>query len=352
MTSITANHSYRWGCSDIYLPVAQDGTQVCARTMDFPIPMNSQLVLFNKGQTNTSTAPDGSPGLQWTSKHGFVGVNAFGLSDVDEGMNHWLSFGVLTLQDTQYQTIEAGQSNIALNIMDVGKWILGNFASIKEVKEALSSVKIWGGIVPQIQSIPTLHIALHDKEGSAVIEFRKGKVKFYENPLGILTNDPPFKWHRQNLAIHTNVSSATPPNVTIGKETITTVPESGLNAQPGGLDSTSRFVRLFNLKRFMPQPSDKIAAVLAASHIMNIVDVLPGMAAMSMDGNTAYITTQWGTVKDLTNHVFYFRGIDLVLNSVDLKGISFEPGTQHTSIPIQSAQPFINNVTSKVAGTG
>lgn len=88
----------------------------------------------------------------------------------------------------------------AIAVIHLGTWILGNFATAHEVKEALGTVKIWGEIVEHLQRVPGLHIALHDQAGNnLVIEFLDGEIVTHDNPLGVLTNGPPFAWHLANL---------------------------------------------------------------------------------------------------------------------------------------------------------
>ncbi len=130
--------------------------------MKFPIPMDSQVAVYSRNEKCSSTTPDGLPGLEWTSKYGFIGINAFHMNSPDEGMNEvGLSFGFLTLRCSEYQTVSDAQRHQALALMDVGTWILGNFEIVNEVKEAIKNVRIWGEYVKPLNSIPGLHIALH-----------------------------------------------------------------------------------------------------------------------------------------------------------------------------------------------
>lgn len=348
------NTGIGFGCSDFQL-TARDGTITCARAMDFPIPMDSEAVVFNRNTQFTSTAPDNSPGLSWTSKYGFVGINAFNLNGCDEGMNEaGLSFGFLTLECTEYQTVSDSQKHQALALMDVGTWILGNFETVDEVKEALGSVRIWGGMVEQIHEIPRLHIALHDAAGkNLVIEFIHGEAVVYDNPLGVLTNDPPFDYQINNLEQYNYLSADPAPPVKINGLSLPSLGiGSGMKGLPGDWTPMSRFVRIAAAVRFGLQPQDAKDSVVAASHILNTVDTPKGMVACKLnEERKAYVTTRWSTIKvsSLSRKVFLYRSNeDFTLRKINLKAVNFTEGTKHNRIKIQAARPTIIDVTKQL----
>ncbi len=74
------------GCSDFQLRT-NDGSLIYGRTMDFPINLQSQLMVFNRGYEHCSTDPNGNPSTCWIGDFGFVGINAFNIPLVTEGMN-------------------------------------------------------------------------------------------------------------------------------------------------------------------------------------------------------------------------------------------------------------------------
>ena len=92
--------------------------------------------------------------------------------------------------------------------INVGAWILGNFKAVDEVREAVKGVRVWGNEIETLRNkFLKLHIALHDSTGkNAVIEFLNGEAVFQDNPLGILTNDPPLKEQLANLEKYNGLS--------------------------------------------------------------------------------------------------------------------------------------------------
>src|SRR5262249_1373439 len=139
-------------CTDVRL-IATDGSAFTVRTMEFAADLNSETVIMPRGRTFTSPGPK-TPGLSWTSKYGFVFMNALREQAVTEGLNEkGLGFGALYLPgETEYETIKAGEEGHALSNIQFGAWVLGNFATVDEVRNALDGVRVWAEPVPQLGS--------------------------------------------------------------------------------------------------------------------------------------------------------------------------------------------------------
>ena len=122
--------------------------------------------------------------------------------------------------------------------------MLGNFATVDEVKAAVGDVVVWGEMVPQLGSFAPLHYSVHDAGGkSIVIEYVDGKLHVYDNAVGVLTNSPTYEWHIQNLRNYVNLTAENAKPVKIGNVTYAgTGQGSGLHGLPGDPTPPSRFV--------------------------------------------------------------------------------------------------------------
>ena len=71
-------------------------------------------------------------------------------------------------------------------------WILGRCGSVREAKAALSGMAITG--TPFSPQLPTaqLHWMIADREACIVVESTEDGLHIYDNPVGVLTNNPPF----------------------------------------------------------------------------------------------------------------------------------------------------------------
>jgi len=73
-------------CTGIRL-IADDGTVVHARTMEFAIDIHSDVMMFPRGYARTGTTPDGKEGLKWKAKYASVGLNGVGQPVLFDGLN-------------------------------------------------------------------------------------------------------------------------------------------------------------------------------------------------------------------------------------------------------------------------
>lgn len=360
---VTSNPiGFGFGCCDFQLK--NDEAIICARSMEFPLPLNSQITVINRGQEFVSKAPDGSPGLKWTAKYGYVGITALQTMDpryipdnepslIDEGINEkGLSFGVLSLNCSEYQQVNDSDKDVALGILDAGNWILGSFATVDEVKEGMASVKIWGQKAPPpLNETMGLHIALHDASGkNLVIEFLKGEAVIRENPLGILTNDPPLNSHINQLVQYFSLNPDSVSEVKINDVPLEGLALSnGMNGLPGDWSSITRFVRIATAVRYAFQEKTVTDGVISAVHIMNSVDIPKGMVIANLMQHKLCETTRWRTYKDLTHKRIYYQTYeDPALHMIDLAKINFTLGTSHPYLPMQGT-PTIIDETEKLS---
>ena len=75
-----------FACTGIRL-TAEDGSVVAARTLEFSIDLDSNVLVVPRGYARTGTTPDGKEGLKWTSKYASVGANGVGLPFIFDGFN-------------------------------------------------------------------------------------------------------------------------------------------------------------------------------------------------------------------------------------------------------------------------
>lgn len=317
--------SYAYACTD-FVVQAMDGSLVNGRSLEFALDLKSKLKLYPRNQHMTTLAPGQKKGMQWVSKYGYLGVTALGMNFSFDGLNETgLSFGYLWLPGvTQYPTVPAQEMKNALDFIDLGAWILGNFSTIAEVKEALKSVHIWGHPVPGL-GIPPVHAAVHDAQGHhLVIEFLNGEMKVYDNPISVLTNSPPFDWQIANLQNYLNLNPQNPNPVTFRGVTLSPPGQgSGFLGLPGDWSPPSRFVKTTTYLRFAKPPTNNQEAVTLTEHLLNAVDIPLG--EVRDPGKDTGDYTQWTVIKDLTQKVFYFRSYnDLTLKKVDMKKLNMD----------------------------
>jgi choloylglycine hydrolase len=159
---------------------------------------------------------------------------------------------------------------------------------------------------------PPIHYVVHDASGhSIVIEPVGGKLRVYDNPLGVVTNSPTFDWHMTNLANYANLSPSNVPPARLGPITIVPLGQgSGMLGLPGDFTPPSRFVRAAVLSQAVYPAATGNEAVLLAFHVLNNFDI-PNGAARSREKddhvNPPADYTLWTSANDLQSKRFYFR---------------------------------------------
>lgn len=124
-------------------------------------------------------------------------------------------------------------------------YILGNFKKAREACNFLSHTSIVDIEFNDKTKNTPLHFHIADKSECFVLEVIDKRIKIEENPFGVLTNSPPFSYHKYNMSRYLNISEGAPK--TTSKEEIYS---NGLLATglPGDFSSPSRFVRAAWLK--------------------------------------------------------------------------------------------------------
>lgn len=275
-------------CTEVMLPPAGEDW-VSMRTMDYPIPLSSQMHTEPRGERWASSSPSAEiPAASWSSRYGFVGINALGQRQYPDALNeHGLSVSTLVLPGTQYETLTGKRP--ALESCDLGAFLASQCANVDEARALLETVEVWGQAHPLTREIVPLHIVIHDAQGKTiVVEWIGGKRIIHDDPVGVCTNAPalPAQWELLNQYSH--LSPKNHPSW-MGSE----INGSGMKGLPGDATSPSRFARMAVLKRFAPAFKSASEAHQTALQWMGLVWTPKGMI-----DSKAPMYTQWGVVRD------------------------------------------------------
>jgi choloylglycine hydrolase len=309
-------------CTGIRL-IAKDGGVVAARTLEFGLDLHSDVLVVPAGTALTGTLPDGGKGISYTTKYGFLGANAEGLPAIVDGLNdQGLYVGLFYFPDyASYPDATKDNASRAMAPYEYADWILGNFATIDEVKANFDKVALVPVVIAAIKEVPPVHFVVYDRTGkSVVIEPLNKTLKIYDNPLGVMTNSPTYDWHMTNLRNYVNLTATDVPPVGLGGLTLAQFGEgSGLRGLPGDFTPPSRFVRAVAFSQ-SALPSDTAAqAVLQAFHILNNFDIPYGAVRDVQGGQMHAESTTWTSASDLKNLRWYFKTYgDQSIHSVDL----------------------------------
>ncbi len=323
-------------CTGIRL-AATDGTVLQARTMEFGVDMDSNVIVVPRGYERTGTTPDGKPGIKTASKYACVGASGVGLPILIDGLNEkGLAAGLFYFPDTAgYMTYTAADADKTLAPWELGSWILENFATMDEVKSAIGSVVVPEVVLAKWGFCPGVHYVVIDATGAAiVIEYVGGKLHVHDNPLGVLTNNPTFDWHMTNLRNYIKFTPTGAPPLVLDGVKLTAFGEgSGMLGMPGDFTPPSRLVRAVAYSQSAEPIATGEETVLQAFHILNNFDIPKGSVRGAKDahGNVVAEETQWTSVCDLKAKKFYFRThANSQIRSVDLAAMNVAGDTIQT----------------------
>ncbi|MCR2814538.1 choloylglycine hydrolase [Microbacterium jiangjiandongii] len=123
-------------------------------------------------------------------------------------------------------------------------WVLAQFETVAEVRAALADVVVTDAAFSAEFPPSPLHWIISDRDGSITVESVKEGLKVYDNPFGVMTNNPTFDIQSFNLNNFMHLSK-NPPENNFAPEVDFDVYSRGMGAigLPGDLSSASRFVK-------------------------------------------------------------------------------------------------------------
>ena len=161
-------------------------------------------------------------------------------------------------------------------------WVALNFTSVDEVEKALSNVAIVAKPINEQYPVSQLHWLIGDAKRSIVVEYTSHGMEIYDNDFDILTNQPGYGWHKENMRNYMNLFSMMPKGVKWDKATMTPFGTGSLmRGLPGGFYSTDRFVRVAYLNTHYPVQKSETDNVSRLFHTLAGVAMIDGGAAMA-----------------------------------------------------------------------
>ncbi|MFC2663099.1 MAG: choloylglycine hydrolase, partial [Eubacterium sp.] len=163
-------------------------------------------------------------------------------------------------------------------------WILGQCSDLFDVRAFLDRINLLNENFSEQLPLSPLHWMISDQKGSIVVECVKDGLKVYDNPVGVMTNNPTFDYQLFNLNNYMQVS----------KEPSRNSFAEGLNLDqysrgmggigiPGDLSSASRFVKVaFTKMNSLPSDTES-GSISQFFHILGSVDQQKGCVHLGGD---------------------------------------------------------------------
>ena len=163
-------------------------------------------------------------------------------------------------------------------------WILGQCDSVKEARRLLDKINLVN--IPFSEKLPLspLHWMIADKDEAVTVECVKDGLKVYDNPVGVMTNNPPFDKQLFSLNNYRHLQTANP-EATFAEGLELDAYSRGMGGMglPGDLSSQSRFVRVAFTKMNSLSEDDELSSVSQFFHILESVAQQRGLCDLGDD---------------------------------------------------------------------
>ena len=196
-------------------------------------------------------------------------------------------------------------------------WLLGKCASVDEARYLLENINITNEPFNDKYPVSPLHWLIADSKECIVVEAVKEGLKIYENPVGVMTNNPPFDKQLFNLNNYRHLSNAELPSTFSDNLKLESYSRGlGGLGLPGDVSSMSRFVRAYFVKMNSISSDDEVFSVNQFFHILNSVEQVRGCCKLKE--NTFEITI-YSSCCNATRGIYYYTTYNNhMINAIDM----------------------------------
>lgn len=183
-------------------------------------------------------------------------------------------------------------------------WILGQCSTVKDAKALLDNINIINTPFNAELPLAQLHWIISDKDEAITVESMADGLHIYDNPVGILTNNPPFNIQIFSLNNYMNLSPKNPENKFSDKLPLHPYSRGmGAIGLPGDLSSASRFAKVAFTKMNSVSGDSEEESVSQFFHILGSVDQQRGCCEVH-DGK--YEITIYTSCCNLDKGIYYY----------------------------------------------
>ena len=248
--------------------------------------------------------------------------------------------GLNFVGNAHYKRPVEGKDNITQ--FELIPWILGKCATVKEARRLLDGMNLID--TPFLENLPVaqLHWIIADKEECITLEAVEEGLKIYENPVGVLTNNPPFQYQMFNLNNYMHLAVGNREN-TFAKDLDLNQYSRGMGGLglPGDLSSQSRFVRVAFVKMNSLSGDSEAESVSQFFHILGSVDQQRGCCKL---GEDKYEITLYTSCCNADKGIYYYNTYDNhQISAVDMHKTNLDGENRSTFALVKGEQIYMQN---------
>ena len=212
-------------------------------------------------------------------------------------------------------------------------WILGQCQSVEEARKLLSNINLVNIKFSKEYPVSPLHWMIADKTESIVVESVAEGLKIYDNPIGVLANNPTFDYQLFNLNNYRYLSPTVSDN-NFSKDIDLDVYSRGMGGLglPGDLSSSSRFVKAaFTKLNSVPSGDSEFESVSQFFHILKSVEQQKGVCDVG-EGKFEY--TIYSSCCNVDKGIYYYTTYDnSQITAIDMHKENLE-GSELVAFPL------------------
>lgn len=229
--------------------------------------------------------------------------------------------GLNFVGNTHYNGPQQGKDNVA--VYELIPWILGKCASVADVRGLLGNINICNTPFNEQYPAASLHWIIADSNEAITLESVKEGLMVYDNPFGVLTNNPPFDRQMSALNNYRHLSPRTPVSSFSPSYALDAYSRGmGAIGLPGDLSSQSRFVRAAFVRANSVSDDSEEASVSQFFHILGSVDQQRGLCGLD-DGK--YEITIYTSCCNAAKGIYYYTTYNChQINAVDMHRVELD----------------------------
>lgn len=214
--------------------------------------------------------------------------------------------GLNFVGNADYKSFVPGKDNLAQ--FELIPWLLGQCATVREAVVRIENLNLENLLFRPDMPVAQLHWLIADRNEAITVEAVEDGVHVYQNPVGVLTNNPPFETQMFMLNNYMQLSADPPKNRFSDALPLQTYSRGmGAIGLPGDLSSQSRFVRVAFTKMHAVSGDDEAASVSQFFHILGSVDQSRGCCHM---GDGKYEITIYSSCCNTDRGIYYYTSYD------------------------------------------
>ena len=214
--------------------------------------------------------------------------------------------GLNFVGNADYKEKVDGKDNVAQ--FEFIPWILSQCTNVDEAQSLIEKMNLINEPFNEKLPVAQLHWIIADKDRAITVESVKEGIKIYDNPVGVLTNNPPFDKQLFALNNYRHLSTKSTENTFApGLELEQYSRGMGAIGLPGDLSSQSRFIRVAFTKMNSISGDGEKESVSQFFHILNSVDQQRGCCEL---GDGKYEITIYTSCCNADKGIYYYTTYD------------------------------------------